>query len=100
MNKLNGYLASMLSVSLIGCAAMQVAELDPETGRFPTTITATVVKSEKVDLDAMKGLLLLPDNDFFQGQVSNIHYFDETITFDDLEKLIIQNNLSDQVPSV
>jgi len=79
---------------------MKVAELDPVTGRFPTKSTATVVKNEKVELDTMKALLLLPDNDFIKGQIGNVHYFDTTITLDDLETLIIKNDLTDEVPSV
>lgn len=83
-----------------GCTSMKVAQLDPTTGRFPTTAVATVVKSEKVNLDSMKMLLLLPDNEFVKGQIANIKYFDKTMTLDDLETLIIQNNLTEQVPSV
>jgi hypothetical protein len=89
-----------VSIFLFACSSMKVAELDPKTGRFPTSVKATVVKSEKVDLDSMKALLLLPDQDFVKGQISNIKYFDQTITIDDLETLIIKNNLTDKVPSV
>ena len=73
--------ALLIVSSLYACTAMKVAQLDTATGRFPTTVKATVVKSEKVDLDTMKSLLLLPDNDFVIGQIANVKYFDETITF-------------------
>ncbi|KUM54662.1 hypothetical protein AR688_15375 [Rheinheimera sp. EpRS3] len=79
---------------------MKVAQLDPTTGRFPTKNQATIVKSSPVDLDSMKSLLLLPDNDFVKGQIGNINYFNATITLDDLETLIIQNDLTEEVPSV
>ena len=79
---------------------MEVAELDQTTGRFPTTAKATVVTSVETDLDSMKSLLLLPDNDFVVGQIGNIHYFDETMTLDDLETYIIQADLQDKVSSV
>lgn len=90
----------VLSGVLTACSSMKVAQLDPNTGRFPTKTAATVVKSEKVDLDAFKSLLLLPDNEFVKGQISNVKYFDNTITIDDLETLVITNNLTDKVPSV
>ena len=61
---------------------------------------ATVVTNVKTDLDSMKALLLLPDNDFVKSQIGNTHYFDETMTFDDLETYIIQSDLQDKVPSV
>jgi len=95
--------ALVLTLSLLfisACTSMKVAQLDSATGRFPSSTEATVVKSVKVDLDTMNELLLLPDNDFVKGQIGNINYFKETITLDDLETLIIQNNLTDQVPSV
>lgn len=100
MNSLKKLVALFLVLTLSACASMQVAELDPETGRFPTKQKATVVKSTPTDLDSMKSLLLLPDNEFVKGQIKNINYFDKSITVDDLETLIIQNNLTDQVPSV
>lgn len=94
-------LASCLfALFLTACTNMQVATLDPETGRFPTKIQATIVKNVKTDLDSMKSLLLLPDNDFVIGQINNINYFDQAITTDELETLIITNDLTDKVPSV
>lgn len=91
----------VISVLLLtACSSMKVAQLDPNTGRFPTKNQATIVKSSPVDLDSMKSLLLLPDNDFVKGQIGNINYFDATITLDDLETLIIQNELTEEVPSV
>ena len=64
-----------IAIFLAACSSMKVAELDPITGRFPTKNTATVVKNEKVDLDALKALLLLPDNDFIKGQIGNVNYW-------------------------
>lgn len=87
-------------VALTGCTSMQVAELDPATKRFPTKTQAVIVSSVDTELDKMKTLLLLPDNDFVKGQIGNVGYFDETITIDDLETLIIKNNLQDKVSSV
>jgi len=90
----------ILLAALVGCETMQVAELDPATGRFPSSTKATVVTTVDTDLDSMKALLLLPDNDFVKGQIGNIHYFDETMTLDDLEKYVVQNDLQDKIPSV
>ena len=87
-------------IYLAGCSVMQVAELDPETKRFPTKVQATIVKSINTDLDGLKNLLLLPDNEFVKGQIGNIDYFDETMTIDELETVIVRNNLQDKVPSV
>jgi hypothetical protein len=85
---------------LTACSSLKVAKIDPNTGYFPSKNFATVVKSEKVDLDAMKAMILVPDADFEKGQIKNIGFFDEVITFSDLEKLIISNELTDKVPTV
>ncbi len=93
--------ALVLSVLVLtACSNMKVTKLDPATGRFPTKNQATVVKSVPIELDALKSLLLLPDNEFVKGQIGSIKYFDKTITLDDLETLIIQNNLTNEVPSI
>src|SRR5690554_6561131 len=87
-------------VMLSACTTIKVAKFDPETNRFPTKNKATIVKSDDVDLDSMNDLLLMPENDFVQGQLKNINYFKETMTYEDLEIRIVQNDLSDKVPSV
>lgn len=94
-------LSLLLAVLLIdGCTQMKVAEVDPKTGYFPTTVKASVLTSKPIDLDAKKSLLLIPNQDFVKGQIANVKYFDEIMTFADLEKRIVQANLSDKVPSV
>jgi hypothetical protein len=91
---------SLVVLAVTACTSMKVVKLDPKTGRFPTSNKARVITNVKTDLDSMKGLLLLPDNDFVKGQIANVHYFEKTITLDELETLIITNNLTDSVPSV
>lgn len=90
----------LAALSLTACSSMKVAEVDPQTGYFPTSTKATVVVSRSVDLDLKKSLLLIPNVEFVKGQITNIKYFDEVITFEDLEKRIVQANLNDKVPSV
>lgn len=90
----------LTALSLAACSSMKVVEVDPHTGHFPTNTKATVVLDKRIDLDAMKSLLLVAKNDFVKGQIQNIHYFGELMTYDDLEKKIIQANLSDKVPSI
>lgn len=91
-------LASAILVS--ACSSLQVVEVSPDTGYFPGTKKAAVTKSVDIDLDSLKGLVLVPDGDFTSNMVKNIGYFDEVITFEDLETLIIKNELTDQVSSV
>lgn len=88
------------AILLTACSSLKVAKVDPKTGYFPTSKFATVVKSSPVDLDQMKSLLLVPNSDFEYGQMKSIGYFDEVINFEELEKIIIKEQLTDQVPSL
>ncbi len=88
------------SLFLAGCTNLQVVEKNAETGYFPGNKRATVTTSIKTDLDKSKDLILVPNDDFTSNMVKNIGYFTEVITFEDLEKRIIENNLTDQVPSI
>ena len=87
-------------VMLAGCGTqMKVVKLD-DSGHFPTKKEATVVTSVAVDLDERRGLLVAPNGDFTADMVRNIGYFDEVINFEELEKRIVTNNLTDKVPSL
>jgi hypothetical protein len=87
-------------LALTACSSMQVATVEPETGYFKAKKQAATIVSKQKNLDSMKDLILIPDEDFVKGQINNIGYFDKVITFDDLENEIIVNNLQDKVPSV
>lgn len=88
------------AILLTACSSLKVSKVDPATGYFPSTKFAPVVKSTPVDLDTMKSLLLVPNSDFEYGQMKNIDFFDEVINFEELEKIIIKEQLTDQVPSL
>jgi len=82
------------------CSSLQVVEVNPDTGYFPSQKSAIVTKSVDTDLDSFKDLVLVPNGDFTNNMVKNIGYFDEVITFEDLETIIIKNELTDQVSSI
>lgn len=88
-----------LVVFISACSSMKVSELDPN-GRLPTKTVANIVKSQDIDLDQHKALLLVPDNEFVIGQLKKIGYFDELMTLEDLETKIIKEGLQDKVGSV
>ena len=90
----------LITLLASSCTQMKVVKVNEETGYFDASKKATIVKSEKIDLDKHKGLLLIPDGDFVKGQINNIGYFDELITFDELEKYVVQNGLQDKIPSL
>lgn len=94
------YIPIILMALLAGCTSMKVVKPDPQTGLFPATKTATITKNMNIDLDSKKALILVPNGDFTVNMVKNIGYFDEVINFEDLEKIIIKEDLTDSVPSV
>lgn len=91
---------ALLSLLISACSVGKVSPLEKTTGYFPAQSKATVITSKPVDLDSKKALILIPNNEFFKGQIANIKYFDQAMTLDDLEKAIIQNNLSEKIPTI
>jgi hypothetical protein len=87
------------SLLLLACSSQRVVELDG-SGHFPGRTTATVVLSKPFDLDSRKDLIVVPANDFLKGEVTNIHYFNEIITPEELQKSIVRNGLAEKVPSI
>lgn len=94
------FLIGALALWLAGCTSLKVVQPDAKTGRYPTSTKATVLMSKQFDLDARKDLILVPNSDFTVGQVTNMRYFTQVTTAEELEKAIVQKGLSDKVPSV
>jgi hypothetical protein len=96
------YLITLTVVLLIssGCTNMKVSALDPATGYLPTTQKATVVKSTPFAIDDLRTMILVPTDPFLKNQTIAIGYFHKVIDFNELEKAIIQNDLSDTIPSI
>lgn len=93
-------LLTTLIIVTTSCTSGKVAKRTAETGYFPSTEKAIVLKSEQVNLDKQKTLLLVPNDEFTIGMLKEIDYFDKVIDFDDLEKLIVENNLGEKIPSI
>jgi hypothetical protein len=82
------------------CSIGKIVPVDPKTGLYPAQAQAKVITNKPIDLDQRKSLILVPNDDFIKGLITNIHYFDEVIDFKQLETRIIQANLTDKIPSV
>jgi hypothetical protein len=94
------YLVLILSsVWLCACTSQKVVELDA-AGYYPGRTKATVVLSKPFDLDSRRDLMVVPTNDFLRGELTNIHYFKEVMTFEELQKVIIKSGLTDKVPTL
>lgn len=90
-----------LMILLAGCTTtMKVTKPDPQTKLFPSPKSANVIKEMDVDLDSKKSLVLVPNGDFTVDMLKNVGYFDEVITFEELEKILIKENLTETVPSI
>lgn len=86
--------------SLTACSVGKVVPVDAKTGLFPAKTQAKVITSKSIDLDARKDLILVPNDDFIKGSITNMNYFKEVIDYKQLETRIIQANLTDKIPSV
>ena len=93
----------LLAAGLLGaCTMMKITTPNPQTGYYRAEKQAKILVSKPIDLDARKSLILVPycSCQFTKSEVANIHYFDEVIDIEDLEKRIIAANLTDKVPTV
>jgi hypothetical protein len=88
------------ALAMVACTHYQVTEVDSQTGYFPTSVKATVVKNEKYDLDPYRGMGLVTSGDFIKGQLENIRFFENVVNPGELETLIVKQGLQDKVPSV
>jgi hypothetical protein len=97
---MNKFAFVVATLAMTACTVFKVVEVDPKTGYFPTRNKAKVIANTPIDLDSKKSLLVAANSDFEQGLLKNIAYFDEVITWDELQKRIIAANLTDKIPSV
>ena len=99
-------IAALFIALLTACGTqMKVATLDEKTGLLKSEggeITkATVVTSKKLTLDPFKGMAFISSaGDWGVDQLKAIKYFDQVLSYDDLQKLVIANNLSEKVSSL
>ena len=93
------FLATLV-VSFVSCTSGKVVKRNEVSGYFPSTEKATVLKSESVELDSKKSLLLVPNDEFTMGMAKEIGYFEKVINFDDLERIIVKKGITDSVTSV
>src|ERR1700685_6668 len=89
----------LLPLWVLACSSQRVVELD-STGHLPGRTTATVVLSKPFDLDSRKYLIVVPPNDFMKGEVTNMHYFTDVITPEELQRAIVQSGLADKIPTM
>lgn len=95
---------AMCSFSMTSCSPFMKVSERSENGYFKSINTNNVItiKSEKVNLDDYKGILVVPksENNFIVGMMNNINYFEKVMTFDDLEKEIIKENKQDEIGEI
>jgi len=91
---------AVLCMAFVGCTSQKVVEVDPKTGRFPTTATATVTLNKPYELDAHRALVIVPNSEFVKGEVVNMHFFTQVMTVEELERAVVQKGLNDKVPTL
>jgi predicted nucleic acid-binding protein len=99
-------IALVLLATLAACGTqMKVAEVDDRTGllksdRGPID-KATVVVAKRMSLAPYKSMAFMSNtSDWGLSQMKAIKYFDQVMSYDDLQKLVIAKKLQDKVPSL
>ncbi len=101
------WLAVPVCVALLSACGtqMKVASVDEKTGLLKSERgdigKATVVTAKKMPLAPFKGMAFMSSaGDWGVEQLKAVKYFDQVLSYDDLQKIVIANNLSDKVPSL
>ena len=95
-------LVLIVLIAITSCGTLEkVTTLDPQTGRFPAkNRTVKVIKSIDVNADTLKTLIIVPNTEYCIGMVKNMNYFNDVMTFVELQQDIIAKGLADEVSSV
>jgi hypothetical protein len=89
MNKITTLI--ILSLLFVSCGTIGEVTERQENGKFESTKDAEILVSIPFDLDQKNQLLVVQDSDYVLGTAKNLNYFEQVITFDELEKEIIRN---------
>jgi len=106
VSKLHWLVVPLCAALLSACGTqMKVASVDEKTGLLKSERgdigKATVVTAKKMPLAPFKGMAFMSGtSDWGIEQLKAVKYFDQVLSYDDLQKLVIANNLTDKVPSL
>jgi hypothetical protein len=91
-----------IAMLVTSCGTFEkVTTLNSTTGRFPAkTKTVTILKKTIVNADTLKTLIIVPDTPYWIEMSKNMKYFNEVMTFSELQKDIIAKGLTDKIPTV
>ncbi|MFA5464175.1 MAG: hypothetical protein WC265_08890, partial [Dysgonamonadaceae bacterium] len=104
-NNLIKYAITTIIITLIyGCGSFEKAViLNPSTNYFPAKKNkqTIVLKEVEVDKDALKScLLVVPTSDYWLQMGTNLNHFDTVMTFEQFQTTIVQEGLTEKIPSV
>ena len=90
----------LFCIFTFSCTSLNVVNRNPTTGYFKTPIFARIIQSEEINLDSLRGLVVVPKSPFSEGMAKNINYFEQVMTTEELEQQIIALNLQNDIPTV
>ena len=99
-------LAAVATLVLSACGTqMKVAEVDQKTGLIKSergeVKQATVVTAKAIPLSAFSGTAFISNGgEFASKQLKATQLFKDVLTYDDMQKVVVTNNLSDKVASL
>jgi len=95
-------LAITAFLSLVSCDTYdKVTTLNPKTGRFNAyNVNVKITTALKANTDTLKKLIIVPNSSYWTEMVKNMNYFDEVMTFSDMDMDITKKGLADKIPSL
>lgn len=94
------------SILFTACGTqLKVAPINPQYGLITSengeAKKASVIQSEKININKYKEFIFIPNGgDYAVLQTKEFKFFNEVLNYEDLQKLIIEKNLQDKVPSI
>lgn len=95
------FILILITTFLTSCSTTLIAtEKNKKTGYFVTSSKAKIIENIKQPRDSVKKLLVLGKSEYFNGMANNLNFFDSIITFEQLERTIVEKGLQDKIPSL
>lgn len=77
----------------------KVSTLDSITNRFPALKNrkATIIIAKKINPDTLKSLIVVPEGEYFKEMVTNLKYFEEIKTIEELQNDITKKEVTKEI---
>lgn len=92
----------LFSLIFISCSSLKPKKIDSKSNYFPSknNKNVVVIVNKKVDPQRLKTLLIVPNSDYYLELGKNLNFFNQVMTFSQLEDEIIKAGLAEDVGTI